>query len=301
MDFKLIGEVMAALTAATVVLCLLGGLVRHRWAAGTWAVLLALAVAPLAADKPFLGERPQWHATDPDFRDAVQRVILCVPAVAVVAAVLAARRVPWWARAVLAAAAPAAILYWVQTAYPGPPLADWPHRLAVPAAASLALWLLVEPLAVRRPTGIAVPWVCGCLAAGAGLMNLFSTSTAPGWVALALGGVIGGTFLVALTGRGPSVAGGPVAVVAPVLVTTVMVHRLGGGEVPVWQWLLLGAAPALAWAVELRPMRTWRPWLRESLRVIVVAVPVVVAVVPTYRAHAAEEASQSGQSTEPGW
>ena len=299
MDVKLIGGTVAAIAAGTAVLCVVGGLLRRRWAAGAWAVLLALAVAPLAADQPLLGERPQWRATDPDHADAVQRIILAAAPLAAVGLLLASRRVPWAVRGLVAVAAPVAILYWVVTAYPGPPLAGWPHRLAVPAVASLVLWLLIEPLAVRRPTGVAAPWVCGVLAAGVGLLNLFSTTTAPGWVAVAVGGVIAGAFVVALTPWAPSFAGGPVAVVATLLVCAVITHRLGGGEVATWQWLLLLAAPAIAWAVELRPMRSWRPWLREPLRMALVAVPVVVAVVPGYRRWQAEQAAETGGG--PGW
>ncbi len=298
MDVKLIGGTVAALAAGTVVLCVIGGLLRQRWAAGAWAVLLALAVAPLVADRPLLGERPQWRSTDPDHADAVQRIILAAAPLAAAAMVLAARAVPWPVRGLLAVAAPVAILYWVVTAYPGPPLTDWPHRLAVPAVASLVLWLLVEPLAIRRPTGIAAPWACGVVAAGVGLLNLFSTATSPGWVAVAVGGVIGGAFLVALTPWGPSFAGGPVAVVASLLACAVMAHRLGGGEVPTWEWLLLLAAPALAWVAELRPVRGWRPWLREPLRMALVAVPVVVAVVPGYRRWQKEQAAETSG---PGW
>ncbi len=298
MDLKLIGGTVAAIAVGSVVLCLIGGLLRRRWAAGAWAVLLALAVAPLVADKPLLGERPQWRATDPDHADAVQRIILAAAPLSLAAMALSARRVPWPVRGVVAVAAPVAIVYWIVTAYPGPPLADWPHRLAAPAVASGVLWLLIEPLAARRPTGVATPWVCGVLAAGVGLLNLFSTATSPGWVAVALGGVIGGAFLVALTPWGPSFAGGPVAVVASLLVCAVMAHRLGGGEVPTWEWLLLAAAPAAAWAVELRPVRTWRPWLREPLRMAVVAIPVVVAVVPGYRRWQAEQAAETAG---PGW
>ncbi len=325
MDVKLIGGTVAAIAVGTVVLCLVGGLLRRRWAGGAWAVLLALAVAPLAADKPLLGERPQWRASDPDHADAVQRIILAAAPLSLAAMALSARRVPWPVRGLLAAAAPVAIVYWVVTAYPGPPLADWPHRLAAPAVASLVLWLLIEPLnwrtvssprptptppaaplpyatgdttAAAHPTGVAAPWVCGALAAGVGLLNLFSTATAPGWVAVAVGGVVGGAFLVALTPWAPSFAGGPVAVVTSLLACAVMAHRVGGGEVPTAAWLLLIAAPAAAWVVELRPMNSWRPWLREPLRMALVAVPVVVAVVPGYRRWQKEQAAETSG---PGW
>jgi hypothetical protein len=244
-------------------------------------VLLALAVAPLAADKPLLGERPQWHTTDPDRADAVQRIILATPLLAAAAAALAARRVPAWVRGLLPAAAPFAIGYWILAAWPTPPV-GW-RTLAVAAGASLVLWAILEPLAVRRPTGVAVPWVCGCVAGGVALLNLFSTVTGSGWIAVAVGGVIAGAFVVALTGRGPSFAGGPVVVIVPLLVCAVLAHVIGGGQVPLWQWSVLAAAPALAWVAELRPMCRWRPWLREPLRMALVAVPVVIAVVPAHR------------------
>ena len=326
MDLKLIGGTVAAIAVGTVVLCVIGGLVGRRWGGGAWAVLLALAVAPLVADRPLLGERPQWRSTDPDHADAVQRIILAAAPLAVAATAMSGRRVPWPVRGVIAAAAPVAIVYWIVTAYPGPPLADWPHRLAAPGAASLVLWALIEPLnwrtapssstppppgggstlpyaardptAARRPTGVAAPWVCGVLAAGVGLLNLFSTATAAGWVAVAVGGVIGGAFVVALTPWAPSFAGGPVAVVTSLLTCAVMAHRLGGGEVPTGSWLLLMAAPALAWVVELRPVRSWRPWLREPLRMALVAVPVVVAVVPGYHRWQKEQAAETSG---PGW
>ena len=299
MDVKLIGGTVTAIAVGSILLCVLGGLTRRGWSAGAWAVLLAVAVAPLAADKPLLGERPQWRATDTDRADAVQRIILSAAPLAMAAAALAGRRVPAWSRGIVAVVGPAAVIYWVLTAYPGSALTGWPTRLATPAVASLIVWLLIEPLAARRPTGVAAPWVCGCLAAGVGLLNLFSTATSPGWVAVAIGGVIGGTFLVAATGRGPSFAGGPVAVIVGLLVCAVMAHRLGGGEVPIWQWALLAAAPMLAWVVEIRPMRDWRPWLREPLRMSLVAVPIVVAVVPAHRQWVLEQQAETGGGA--GW
>ncbi len=295
MDMTWIGGTVAAVVVGTAVLCLLGGWSRRGWAAGTWAVLLALAVAPLATDRPFLGERPQWREADTDRADAVQRIILAVFPLAGLAAALATRRLPAWASGVLAAAAPVAIGRWVLAAWPTPPV-GWP-ALAAAAVASGGLWLLVEPLAVRRPTGVAAPWVCGCLAAGVGLVNLYSSATAPAWVAVATGGVVGGTFLFALTGRGPSFARGPVAVVVPLLVCAVLANRIGGGNVPTSRWLLLAAAPVAAWAAEIKPVRGWRPWLREPLRMAVVAVPVVVAVVPAYRAWKVEQDAETG----PNW
>jgi hypothetical protein len=294
MDNKLIGGTLLVEVAAAIVLCLIGGLTRGGWAAGSWAVLLALAIAPLATDRPFLGEQPQWRASDPDFKSAEQRIILCAVQLAVSAMALSARRLPAWPRAVLAAVAPAAILLWIVTAYPGPPLAGWPVRLGVPAAASLVLWCLIEPLAIRRPTSIAAPWVCGCLTAGVALLNLFSNVQGPGWVALAIGGVIGGTFLFALTGRGPSFAGGPVVVVVALLACLAAANRIGSGNVPASRWAILALAPALAWVVELRPMRNWRPWLREPLRMALVLIPVVIAVVPAYRDYAAQQAEEMG-------
>lgn len=299
MDLKLIGGTVLAIAVGTAILCLIGGLARRGWAAGSWAVLLALAVAPLVADKPLLGKAPPWRSTDLGHTDAVQRVILAAAPLALAAALLAGRRWPAWPRAVLAGVGPAAVVYWMVAAYPGPALDAWPARLAAPAALSLIVWLLIEPLAARHPTGVAAPGVCGCLAAGVGLLNLFSAATVPGWVAVAVGGVIAGAFGVALTGRGPSFAGGPVAVVVALLVCAVMAHRIGGGEIGLWQWLALAAAPALAWAVEIRPMRNWRPWLREAVRMALVTVPIVAAVVPAHRDFVAEQAAETGGNA--GW
>ena len=294
---KVIGEVMAALVVGTLVLCLLGGVARRWWAAGSWALLLALAAAPLAVDRPFLGEGPQWRSTDANHADPVQRVMLAGVPLAVAAFALAARRLPAWPRGVVAAAAPAAVVYWMFAAFQTPP-ADWKGQVAFAVVASAVLWLLIEPLAVRRPTGIAAPWVCGCLAAGAAALNLLGSNTNPGAVALAVGGVAGGAFLFALSGRGPSFAGGPVGVVAPVLACVAVAGHVGGGEVTTGQWLTLAAAAAVAWAVELKPVRNWRPWLREPLRMALVAIPVVLVVVPAYRQWAKEQAAETNGT---GW
>ncbi len=297
MDLKRIGVTVAAVVAGTIVLCLIGGLLRRRWAGGAWAVLVALAVAPLAADKPLLDDWPQWRAADVNHGDAVQRIILAGVPIAAAALAVSAKRLPAWPRGLLAAAAPAAVVTWIIAAFPSPP-ADWHGQRTFAAIAAAVVWLLVEPLAARRPTGVAAPWVCGVLAAGAGLLNLFSADTGPAWVAVAVGGVIGGAFLFALTGRGPSFARGPVAVVAAVLACVVVSNHIGTGGVPTGRWLLLAAAPAVAWVVELRPMRTWRPWLREPLRMALVAAPVVAAVVPAYRQFQREQAAETGGA---GW
>jgi hypothetical protein len=296
MDLKVIGGTVAAIAVATAILCLIGGRTRRGWGAGSWAILLALAAAPLAADRPLpTNEWPNIHTTGDE-----QRVLLAGVPLAILAAAASGKRVPAFVRGTLALLAPPAILYWVLKGYPIPPLDNWPTRLAVPGAISLVLWLLIEPLAVRKPTGIAGPWICGCLAAGVGLLNLFSADTSPGWVAVALGGAIGGTFLFALTGRGPSFAGGPVAVIVPLLVCLVMANRINDAtDVPTWQWLLLTAAPAAAWLVELRPMKHWTPWLREPLRMALVAVPVVIAVVPAAKRSAKEQSGDGGDAA--GW
>ena len=300
MDPKLIGGTMAAVTVGTLVLCVAGGLLRARWAGGCWAVLLALAVAPLATDKPFLGDGPQWRATDVNHGDPVQRIILTAAPIAAAAALLAGRRWPAWPRGVLAVAAAAAVIGWCLAAFPNPP-ADRRGQIAFAAIAAAVVWLTVEPLAVRRPTGVAAPWVCGCLSAGVALLNLFSSNTGPGWVAMTVGGVAGGTFLFALTNRGPSFAGGPVAVVAALLASVAVANHLGGGEVPTGRWALLGLAAVVPWAVELRPVRDWRPWLREPLRMALVAAVVIAAVVPAYRDYDRERQAESGQSATQGW
>ncbi len=297
MDVKVIGATVGAIVVATIVLCLIGGRTRRGWGAGSWAILLALAAAPLAADKPLpgLSQWPNWHTTGDE-----QRILLAGVPLALLAIVASGKRVPAFVRGLIALLAPPAILYWVLKGYPTPPLEGWPTRLAVPAVVSLVLWLLIEPLAVRKPTGLAGPWICGCLAAGAGLLNLFSADTSPGWVAVALGGAIGGVFLFALTGRGPSFAGGPVAVIVPLLVCLVMANRINDPtDVPMWQWLLLAAAAVVAWAVELRPMRNWKGWIREPLRMALVAVPVVIAVVPAQKAAAKKESGEGGDTA--GW
>ena len=300
MDIKLIGGTMAAVTVGALVLCLAGGLLRDRWAGGCWALLLALAVAPLATDEPFLGDGPQWRATDPNHGDPAQRVILAAVPLAAAAALLASRRWPAWPRGLLAVAAAAGVVGWCLAAFPNPP-ADGRGQAAFAAVAAAVLWLLIEPLAVRRPTGVAAPWVCGCLAAGVALLNLFSSNTSPGWVAMAVGGVIGGAFLFALTGRGPSFAGGPVAVIAALLASVAVTNHLGGGEVPTGRWVLLGVAAVVPWAVELRPVRNWRPWLREPLRMALVAAVVIAAVAPAYRDYDRERQAESGQTAGPGW
>ena len=288
-----LAKVMAAVAAGTLVLCLIGRLFRDKWAAGTWAVLLALAIAPLATDRPFLGTAPAWRSTDPNAADPAQRVILAGVAIAALAAALAARRWPTWPRGVLAVAVAAAVVRYMLAAFPTPP-PEVHGQATFAALAAAGLWLLLEPLAVGRPTSPAVPWTCGCLAAGVALLNLFSTNTNPAAVALAVGGVAGGAFLATLTTRAPSFAGGPVAVVAAVLPCVAVANRLGGGEITLRQWLILGSAAAAAWLVELPGVRRLPVWVREPLRMALVAVPVLIVVVPAYHAWVLEQEQAGG-------
>ena len=294
----LLAKVMAALVAAAAALCLLGGLARGRWAAGSWAVVLAIAAAPLAVDRPFLGTGPQWRSTDLNHRDPGQRVMLAGAAIAVAALAVSTRRWPAWPRGVVAVAAAAAVVWWMVDGFPTRP-ADWHGQVLFAAVAAAVVWALVEPLAVRRPTGVAAPWVCGCLAAGVALLNVFGTNTNPGAIALAVGGVMAGVVGYALTGRGPSFAGGPVTVIAPVLAAVAVANHLGGGEVTTGEWALLAGAAAVAWAVELPPMRSWRPIFREPLRMALVAAVVVATVVPAARHFRAEQAAE--MAGQPSW
>ena len=281
MDFVRIGWTVGLIAAVAAVVSVLGG---RRPRVGPWAALSVLAAAAVVADR-FLPTN-RWPALST--RDADQRVVLAIVPLAVLAGLT--RRLPAWARGLLTVAATAGLIAWMASAYPGSLLAGWPGRLAVPAAVAGVAWALVEPLAIRRPTGPGGPWACGCLAGGVGLLNLFSTSTSPGWTAVAVGGVMAGLWAVSLAGRGTPFAAGPVAVVVPVLVGLAMANRLNDPtDVPAWQWLLLAAAPAAAWAAE--PLR--RAWVREPLRAVLVAVPVVLAVVPSQRQAARQQAAET--------
>ena len=284
MDNVHLTVVVGSIAVATAVQCLLAGLVRP--AAGSWALLLAVAVALPFADR-YLPTN-QWPRVTS--ADAEQRVLMSAVPLAVIASVLSWRRVPWWAGAVFVPVATAAVLLWVVSAYPAPVSTDWATRLAIPAAAALAVWAIVEPLAVRRRGGVAAPLVLGCLVGGVALLNLFGVYTKPGWVAVGLGGVVAGTFLTSVTNRGPSLARGPAAVLIVLLTCLAACNRIDGEEVvPPLRWGLLLAAAAAAWIVEVPWLRIGRAWLREPIRAVVVAAVVAAAVVPAYRHFEAQQ------------
>ncbi len=256
-------------------------------------MLLATEAAVLVGYRLLLGSWP-WATP---VAAAVQRVVLAAVAAAAVASLLTVVRVPAWTGGVLVAVAVAAAMTWAVAGYPTPAgvarSAFWSDRAGGATVLAVVLFAVVEPVAARSP-GPAAAWVCGCLSAGLGILQLFSAYTQTGMVTAALGTAIGGTFVVAATGYGPRLNRGPVAVWVVLLVGLLAANRLGGGDMPTRPLLVLGLAPVLAWVGEAGPFRRWKPWQRELLRGAVVAVPVAVAIAMAVAAHNAEADANGG-------
>jgi hypothetical protein len=146
-------------------------------------------------------------------------------------------------------------------------------------------WTSLETAASRRP-GISMPLVCWILFTGLAVVVLHSEQPIQSLVAATMSIAAGFAILLALLNRNLSVAAGTMQVVAaifPALLVTGCLYN-NFSDVPVICYALLAGAPLAIWIGEWPPISRRSAWISVTLRALVVAVPVGLAIVLAQKA-----------------
>ena len=180
---------------------------------------------------------------------------------------------------ILAIIAPAAMVWFVFKPIPvaSMPVAQMWEWVAVASGIALVVNASTEAIAIRRP-GSAAALVLGPTAAGIGAMLLLIGTIKLGWMGAAIALMILGWFTATLIGKNISLSRGPVYVVVTLLAGLLTYDYFESGDITLVQISLVSTAPLLAWIVEAPPMRRWKAWKRELLRMVIIFIPIAVAV-----------------------
>jgi hypothetical protein len=146
----------------------------------------------------------------------------------------------------------------------------------------LVLGLIIEPIAIRTP-GVAVPLIIGFLCAGVGGLSLMSTTTMPGQIVAAMGAVVGGAMIAAAVSKPILFSRGPVFFWLAMIAILWVPALYDVDAIPWHPLLLILGAPLLAWLVEFPAIKRIKAWKRESLRALLLAIPVAIALYLGYQ------------------
>jgi hypothetical protein len=289
---------LLAVCAAAVLFTLLGGWADTRWRLRTPALTVALTLLVLTVGGALAYPRFAGKAVTSQLAsDLVQRCVVAgaVAAGAVFALGWAIARLPRRAGVsvaiLLAIAAPAALLYWSVLPYPTPDglsrFGFLAHQIGPALLAAVTLWALTEPIAHRSP-GAAAPLVVTLVACGTAALLMTLAAQTPALLSFAVAASAGGALLAACLAPllrrwitiTPQFAGGAVLVWFTLLTAFATADCLDSDSIPARSLVILTLSPALAWIVEIGPLRRWRPWKRELLRGVLVAIPVLLVAIP---------------------
>ncbi len=234
-------------------------------------------------------------------REALDRLLLIVVPATTVAELIAAasERIGWIARGAVAASA-APVLLWgsvYTTNLSGPNSRVWSPAmiwaiLMMLAVLLMAAWILTNRLSQRGGDRLSLVCLAGT-ALGAALTIMLSGYATGGQLAVplaaGLAGVVIGSVMRKSSEPDASVAGIGVVTIFGLLVVGRLFASLTNLNAA-----LLFAAPLFSWAAEV--VRS-RPRLRTSLRLGLVALPVVVALVLAQQKFAADS-QQPGSASE---
>lgn len=244
----------------------------------------ALVVADLA-----LNLKLHW----PPVEDRHRFLLVVLPAAVIAEVVAAFRQVPRWVawllRAVVAAGAGRVLLHgsvYLQEAG-DLDVGQWNTQqtvlyLGIAAVALAAMWALLGLLlhvAPSRSVPLALAVVCG----GAAVTVMFSGSATDGQLGLALAAALIGATAASLFVPTPPTGAAPIAV----SVVGLFALLIGGrffAELTSAHAVLLFVSPLLCWLTVLPAARKFKPWLRGSLLILVVALPVAIVAFQAFQA-----------------
>jgi hypothetical protein len=245
-----------------------------RLAAGGAAFALAFA-ASMAQVAGWTTSSPAeiWaRVLEPERWQRTLYVALAAAAIGTIAAWCRRPRWSWW---LIGAALAASTAFLLQ-----PPAAPQHTLVSRPliAVAVLGSWVLLEPLAQRRP-GTTMPLALALVMLGAAGVLMQSRNGSLALLAAALATVA--TVAAGLGGLNRNLCLGrsATAVIAAMLPSLLLVGAwYDFGPLPLICFVLVVAAPAALWIGELEPITRRPPWQTLSLRVGIVTVPVALAV-----------------------
>lgn len=293
-----LGAAMGLAALGTMIFSILG-----RWIGGAWTTMFAIVAAFLLVYQPIMNAPliPGLSAATMTTTflaavksDALRRIIVAAVPFTAVAMLLSLQRIPFLVRLLFALIGPAALLGWVfahfDVAIPRPEF--YTHKILPISLVIFITWLLIEPIAMRS-AGSATPIVIGPLTAGLAQLLLLSADSQTGMIAAILPATALGALLAAIIGwflgKPISFSRGPVIVWLTLIGTLFGFMWLDSEDLPSRYLYWIAAAPVLAWIVELPLLKKRKPWIRETVRLALVAIPVVVAVVLAFKQHNAEQ------------
>ncbi|HMC88041.1 MAG TPA: hypothetical protein VKI17_00770 [Gemmataceae bacterium] len=238
----------------------------------------------------------------PPSEDQDRLLFVLAPAAVGVEIIAAALRraawMGWLLRLALAAVAARIILHNSSyiTDLAGPGSREWPVGqtwiiLLGLAGALAAIWALLS-LLLARSSAWSVPATLALVAACAGVTIMLSGYASGGQLGFPLAAALGGAAVASLVlGRNPDLRG-----VLGVGMVTLFALLLAGrffGKLTTVNAALLFAAPLLGWLPELPYVRRLGPRTRGSMRVVLAAVPLLLALILANQKSEADAASPS--------
>ena len=272
---RMAGAFVAALALSSTIIGVLG-LVFGRLTLARIAASCVAILAALGTGAWILGLLPNFPP-----REDLDRLMLIVLPTAMVAEVIVAGldRYAWIPRCIVAAIAAPVLLHGsvYVTDLAGPGSRIWSETIthllfAGSAVLLMASWHLMNRLAVRKGTGMALTCVAGAVL-GSGLVIMLSGYATGGQLGIPLAAALVGCMLASALSK-ESLPGEIALGVGTVgLFSLVFIGRLYA-ELTTLNGTLLLAAPLLGWLPELLPTA---PRVRVMLRLVLTAAPVVVA------------------------
>jgi hypothetical protein len=283
------GMAIAIAMLGTLTFSLLG-----RWIGGVWTTLLATLAACLFAYQPLIGA-----SLFAGFKtDLLRRILIAAVPFTALTILLAFKKVPGLVRLLFVVAAPSLLLYWIfirfDLAVPRQMLLI--HKIFPISLTIFIAWALIEPIAKRSP-GSAAPIIVGASTAGIAFLLLLSNENQAGLMAPIIPATAGGAALAAciasLLGKPLNFSRGPVLLWLTLIAALFAFMWFDLEQLPLPYLYWVAAAPLLAWIPEIGPIHRLKPWKRESLRLLLVLAPVIVAIILAFRQHK-KEAAESG-------
>jgi hypothetical protein len=249
---------------------------RHRFSHGHWGGVLGIAGAYFMAHVLLVS----WPGLPPDRADDWQ-------AWSVIPLALLGFAQRWWGarrfiavpiRAIVSGGILALLLRsQIDYRWLGAEAWYWLGGLTVAATAS---WQSLERLASFRG-GASLPLCLWSLCAFSAAAFALSGSAFFGQLGAALAGAFGASVAIAWWSPGITLAGGPLAVFAP-LFAGLLARAHFHAELPALSAALIFLAPFALWWGERRRVQFQRPWKGALVRLGLVSAPLIVALVLAY-------------------
>jgi hypothetical protein len=210
--------------------------------------------------------------------------------------------IAWFLRMSLAATTPS--ILWHGSVYLSGSSSDWTGwqagtEVAVCGALLAGLWVLLSWLLQRSP-GISIPFALGLTIQCAGLTVMMAGYIKGGAAAFPLAATLVATAfaarLIAKRAGVPAILGIGVVGLFSLLFIGRYFGRLSTGSA-----LTMLLAPLLCWATEIPLLRHRKPWLVGSLRLALVAIPLLVVLAVAKRNFDRDMAPLLGEATRITW